>query len=248
DSFAAMTINTGAGDASQQTAGITVNINTNSGGNTFRGGGRFYDKKKKFEANNVTTALRAQGAGAGNPILDIKDYGAEFGGPILRNKAWFYVAQARNDIRVGVLGFLLDPAGDPNDRNNLRPDKTLLDNTNFKAQYQWSGGHKSTFQFAYDNKQRGSRGADTFHPIETTYKQTGPVPLYRGEHQWVVSNRLSLDGQFTYLRGGFLLDFQDPSLADVQELFYVDAADHHRTAAGGNYQTWRPQWEGRADA
>src|SRR5438094_2594026 len=89
-SSAEMTINTGAGDASQQTAGITVNIITKSGGNTFRGGGRFYDTNKKFEANNVTTALRAQGPGAGNPILDLKDYGAEFGGPILRNKAWFY--------------------------------------------------------------------------------------------------------------------------------------------------------------
>jgi hypothetical protein len=75
DSFEEMTINTGGGDASQQSGGITVNLITKSGSNTFKGSGRFYVTDDKFESENVTDDLRRQNAGAGNPIRRRKQSG-----------------------------------------------------------------------------------------------------------------------------------------------------------------------------
>ncbi|HEX2456910.1 MAG TPA: TonB-dependent receptor [Vicinamibacterales bacterium] len=246
DSFEEMTINTGGGDASQQSGGITVNLITKSGGNTFKGSGRFYVTDDKFESENVTDDLRRQKAGAGNPIQNIKDFGAEFGGPIWRNRAWFWAARARNDIKVGVIGFLIDPAGDPNDRNNLRTDLTRLDDTNVKLQYQFNSGNKSTFFWSRGDKIRNARGVNSTTPIESAFKQSGPTDIYRIQHQWVVNSRFTLDGQFSHTTGGFRLDFQDDSLVDVQRINYVDEGRVARSA-DSNYNTIRPQWETRID-
>ena len=49
--------------------------------------------------------MRNLGAGGGNPIQNIRDTGAQLGGPIKKNKAWFWGATSRQDVRVGVLGF-----------------------------------------------------------------------------------------------------------------------------------------------
>jgi hypothetical protein len=109
---------------------------------------------------------------------------------------------------VGVIGFLIDPAGDPNDRNNLRTDLTRLDDYNIKLQYQESTGHKSTFFWSRGDKIRNARGVNSTTPIESAVKQSGPTDIYRIQHQWVVNNRLTLDGQFSHTAGGFRLDYQ----------------------------------------
>src|SRR6476646_6179754 len=92
DSFDEIQITTGGADASQQGAGGQVNFITRSGGNKLRGSGRFFDTNQKFEANNITDTQRDLGATGGNTIQDIKDYGVEIGGPIKKNKAWFWGA------------------------------------------------------------------------------------------------------------------------------------------------------------
>ena len=245
DSFEEMTINTGGGDASQQSGGITVNLITKSGGNRFKGTARYYVTDDKFESQNVTDELRRQGAGAGNPIQNIKDFGFEVGGPIVRNKAWFWGSRARNDIKVGVIGFLIDPAGDPNDRNNLQTDLTRLDDTNIKVNYQFNRNNKTTGFWSRGDKIRNARGVSSTTPIESATRQSGPSDIYRLQHQWVVTDSLTIDAQVSHVDGGFLLDFQDASLVDVQQINYVDQGRVARSTT--NYNTIRPQWETRVD-
>src|SRR5262249_15347596 len=105
DSFEEINIQTAGGDASNANPGITVNLITKSGSNKFKGSGRLFVTDQKFESQNLSDTLRKQGAGAGNPIQNLQDYGADFGGPIMKNRAWFYFAEARNAIKVGVIGF-----------------------------------------------------------------------------------------------------------------------------------------------
>ncbi len=82
DSFQEMTINTGGVDVTQQTGGVGINLVTKSGTDQFKGSTRYYVTDEQFQSNNITSALRAQGATSGNPIQNIKDYGVEVGGPI----------------------------------------------------------------------------------------------------------------------------------------------------------------------
>src|SRR5436190_3759645 len=112
DSFEEIQITTAGADASQQGGGVQVNFITRSGSNNFTGYGRFYNTNDKCfgkagscQSINVTDDMRARGAGGGNPIQNIRDMGAQLGGPIQKNKAWFWGAMSRQDVRVGILGF-----------------------------------------------------------------------------------------------------------------------------------------------
>jgi len=90
DAFEEMTITTGGVDVTQQTGGVGINLVTKSGSDRFKGSSRFYVTDQKQESNNITDALRAQGASSGNPIQNIKDYGVEVGGPLKKGKAWVW--------------------------------------------------------------------------------------------------------------------------------------------------------------
>jgi hypothetical protein len=156
DAFQEMTINTGGVDVSQQTGGVGINLVTKSGTDRFKGSGRIYDTNDRFEANNITTPMRTQGATSGNPIQDVKEYGFEMGGPIKKGRAWVWGSYGKSDINVGVLGFYKPEAtcqsykttatalaADIKDINAcLNPDTTLLVNTNLKGEVQLFKGNK----------------------------------------------------------------------------------------------------------
>ena len=247
DSFEEIQITTAGGDASQEAGGVAINFVTKSGGNQLKGSARYYDANKRFESRNAPAEVIAQGGGAGNPIKDVAEYGFEVGGPIKKDKAWFWGAANRNTIRVGIIGFLKagTPAGST-DIDDLETDLSVLNNQNLKFNYQWVTGHRSTFLFNRGDKIRGSRGASLTTRLPATTRQTGASPYYRGQHQWTVNNQLLLDGQYSYYDAGFVLDFHEDDLAAVQRLRYVDQnnTDDRSGTYSGNI---RPQYEARLD-
>ncbi|MBL8144429.1 MAG: carboxypeptidase regulatory-like domain-containing protein [Acidobacteria bacterium] len=90
DAFEEMQISTGGADVTMQSPGVGVNLVTKSGTDKLKGSARYYLTDKKFQSFNVSDELRTQGASTGNPILNIKDYGMEVGGPIKRGRAWIW--------------------------------------------------------------------------------------------------------------------------------------------------------------
>ncbi len=222
DAFEEMTINTGGVDVTQQTGGVGINLVTKSGTDTFRGSSRFLVTDQKFESQNVTDAMRAQGATSGNPIQNNQDYGLEMGGPIRRGRAWIWGSYGKQNIKVGVLDFYKPTAQCQafNDEatalaasieevnNCLNTDLTALTDTNLKAEVMLFKGNKLTLFNNFAKKDRNARGADDLHPIETTTPQgavpasfgkhwwnTGPNPTYKFGDQWVLSDRLLVDVQ-----------------------------------------------------
>ena len=247
DSFEEIQITTAGGDASQEASGVAINFVTKSGSNRLRGSGRLYDANQRFQSLNTTAEVAAQGGGAGNPLKDVIEYGAEVGGPILRDKAWFWGAVSRQSIDVGILGFLKAgaPAGST-DASDLESDKTVLNNQNLKLNYGWDARHKTTFLYTRGDKIRNARGADSTTRIEATVRQTGPNNYYKGEHQWVVSDRLMLEGEYSYNNAGFLLNFHEDQLATVQRLMYVDQGGL-LMRSGTLSDNIRPTYESRLD-
>jgi hypothetical protein len=238
DMFEEMTVNTGGVDVTQQTGGVGINLVTKAGSDTFRGSSRFFRTNSRFESNNITSALRGQGASSGNPIQDIQDYGLEVGGPLKKGRAWVWGAFGKNVIDVGVLGFYqpsatcqaikANPLASSVDDVNacLNTDETLLQTTNLKAEVQLFKGNKLSLYNLFSKKVRNARGASDLTPIESTTPQaavsstygqwgwrTGPTPTYKFGDQWVLSDRLLLDVQYAHVGNNFILNYHDPSYA-----------------------------------
>jgi hypothetical protein len=73
-----------------------VNAVTRSGGNEFHGSAFYYNRNSAFEANDALD----KAAGNPKPEDDLQQFGAGLGGPILRNRLWFfadYEQQLRNN-------------------------------------------------------------------------------------------------------------------------------------------------------
>jgi Carboxypeptidase regulatory-like domain/TonB dependent receptor/TonB-dependent Receptor Plug Domain len=92
------------GDAS----GGVFNYITKSGGNTFNGGANYFYQTKGLEADNVPSSLQQIGVAKGG-FEHVYDRGVLLGGPILRNRAWFFgnyrdfdQSERRSDFRGAI--------------------------------------------------------------------------------------------------------------------------------------------------
>lgn len=250
DMLQEMQVTTGGADASQQTGGVGINFVTRSGTNTFKGSGRLYNTNERFQADNVTDEIRNAGAGSGNPIQNINDFGFEIGGPIKRDKLWFWGSYGRNDIDVGVVGFYANtptcrPAGVTTAnipkvldtetlRSCLATDNTLLNNYNVKITATPFTNNRFNFQNTWAEKVRNARDASDTRPIETAYRQkavdksfgtfgwiTGPSPIWKASDQHVFSDRFLMEIQAAHIGNNFTLTFQEPGQRDIQPTFDV---------------------------
>jgi Carboxypeptidase regulatory-like domain/TonB-dependent Receptor Plug Domain len=260
DAFQEMTISTGGVDVTQQTGGVGINLVTKSGSDRFRGSARYLVTDDSTEANNISDALRKQGASSGNPIQNNKDYGVEAGGPIKRGRAWVWGSYGKQDINVGVIGFYKPDAACQTIKREvgaaplshsveeinkcLMTDKTLLQATNLKGEIQLFKGNKVSLFNNFAKKERNARGADDLHPIETTTPQgavpgsfgkhwwnTGPNPTYKFGDQWVVNDRLLMDVQYAHVGNNFVLGFHEPGLRDVQPTLIVSSGMNGRSGS-----------------
>ncbi len=95
----------GGADVTQQTPGVTVNIITKSGSDTFHGSSWGFLTDRALGSDNISDAQRQQGANAGPPVLNVKDYGGQLGGPIKRGRAWFWGTYGLQRVNLGILDY-----------------------------------------------------------------------------------------------------------------------------------------------
>ena len=167
------------------------------------------------------------------------------GGPIKRDRAWFWGSASNQKVNIGILGFLRAgaPAGST-EIDDLNDDITKINNQSAKLQYQWSTAHKSTFLFQRSDKVRNARGASSTTALESTTRQTGPTEYFNYNHQWVVNDRLVVSGQGLFNGGGFLLNFHTDDLATVQVLNNETTGTFRSGTLSDNH---RPTYEARLD-
>lgn len=261
DSFEEIQFTTGGADASIQTSGVNINMITKSGSNVFKGSARGTYAGKELQWNNVSRDMFYGGGTtttplAGNPMKQVSEYGFEVGGPIFRNRLWYWGAYAKSDINVGVAGFFKQtpdctPVPNAYDRikdtfDCMHDDKTVLDNYNGKLNYQLSSAHKFQFLFTYGDKKRNARDASPTRPPETTKRQYGGTPMYNAKHTWVLTDKLLFETLFQHTAGGFTLDLQNPSAQyDLQPRFDDDTNEWSRSH--NQYITDRPATEAKTD-
>ncbi len=99
-----MTIDTGSNDAELHAGGVRTNYTLREGGNTFHGVVFGAYAPGKLQSDNLTDSLRSRGLTEPNKIKANWDINPAFGGPILRDKVWFFGAARYNVTADYVAG------------------------------------------------------------------------------------------------------------------------------------------------
>jgi Carboxypeptidase regulatory-like domain len=87
-----MVYQTAGGAAETMTGGITMNLIPKDGGNQFRGGAKFAKSPESWQGNNLTDNLQSMGVTGVDRIANFAEFNIEQGGPIFKNKLWFFGA------------------------------------------------------------------------------------------------------------------------------------------------------------
>ncbi|TAK17236.1 MAG: hypothetical protein EPO35_03490, partial [Acidobacteria bacterium] len=309
DSFEQIQVVNGGGDVSVQSSGLSINLVTKSGSNVFKGSAVTTFENDAMQGTNVTRELfNAGGNGfiSGAPLKKIWVVSGEYGGPIKKNRLWFWAAGDRQDINAGVINFFDASAGDfcttliaaqkagtlggtvTYDKLNdvvkcLKTDTTIIKDLQWKFNYQLNSSNKFQYLFQSDNKYRNARGASATTAAEATFQQTSdmpkgvgywglPLPTHSVTHTFIATDKLVFNNMFTYVHGGFYLDYQDVPpqgncaqnayvtnatsnsayTRDASCLWNIQARTNRTTgvtdrAPTSNYQTQRPSWEAKTD-
>ena len=100
-----ITIDTGSNDAELHAGGVRTNYTLREGGNTFHGVVFGAYAPGSLQSNNLTSELIQRGLTAPNQIKANWDINPAFGGPILRDKIWFFGA-VRYDVTADYVAGL----------------------------------------------------------------------------------------------------------------------------------------------
>jgi hypothetical protein len=150
EAFKEIDVTTGGAELSGGGGGIGINLVTKRGANKFHGGGRFLFAGDGMQSSNLPSSLSTDprlqnpdGSYRDNAdhIDSIKDFGFDLGGPIVKDKLWFYGTWGRQQVDIITL--------------NGNPDKTRLTSYNAKLNWQatkntmvsgfWFDGAKEKF-------------------------------------------------------------------------------------------------------
>jgi hypothetical protein len=226
DMFQEMSVVTGGADPKSATGGVQMNFMLKSGTNAFHGSVKGYFENEGMQATNLPTELNYLSnpatPGKGDRTQQFTDYGGELGGPILKDKWWFWVSYGKQDIRILKL--------------SGTHDRTLLPNISLKTQGQIAKNMRGSFTFFQANKQKYGRDASSTRPQETTYNQDGPNQMFKGELNYNAGNNLFFVGRYAHVKGGFTFVPQGGMDKDV----YQDAGGVWHNSFY-NYNTDRPQ-------
>lgn len=241
DAFDEVNFSTGGNDVRVSTGGIGVGLVTKRGTNSFHGGASGYFAHDDLQSSNLPDELRGDPRLRGNDKADhtdqIVDYSFDLGGPIVKDKLWFYGSYGRNDIRIRRL--------------DQSFDKTVLSSYTAKVNWQAAANDMvSAFWFLGDKTKVGRTGAAGAlqHLDGTLWDQGGQYPsqphgFTKVEWNHVFSPSLMMSAKGAYYSTGFSL-FPQGGLDGV---FVVDNIRNEARGTSDARLFERPQYTANLD-
>ena len=207
DSFEEMQLTTGGSDPRIMTPGVQINMVTKRGTNDFKGSGRAFQTRKAWQATpKIPSEAQAYLSGI-NQINRINDDGAEIGGPIIKDKLWFWGAFGKQAINILTTSVLTTGA--------RFQDRTTLKNENLKLNAQPIASNSLTLVDQYGAKIKLGRNVSATRFPETGWNQndtyahgTGSLTdptLWKIEDTQIIGPNLYLTGLYSKVQGGFQL-------------------------------------------
>lgn len=204
DAFEEIQIQTAANDITAMTPGAQITMITKRGGNKFSGGGRFYLTDDAYQSTNAPENFPEEYTPAS--IHNIKDYGLNIGGPIFKDKLWFWTGGSVQDIQKREL------VGD------IAVQK--LKNFEFKLNAKL-GKHRLEGFINWSAKDVTGRISNSARDAwESHYIQTSPHPFYKIQDEFTISDNLFISAKASKFEGGFKLS----PIGPVGGIAYYDSA------------------------
>ncbi len=257
DAFEEIQVGTGGSDAGSRTGGVGLNMVTKRGTNEWRGSGRYITDKDSWQSSFDPSAgdfgkagawnqNKAQAAfKAGNRIVEVQDYGAEIGGPIVKDKLWIWGSYGKNKINLLTVSDFAD--------------NTQLESWNGKINWQIAQNNSASVFYFKNDKTKQGRNASPTRTQPTTWNQ-GPKPsdpdlfsffserpdVFKLEDTHIFGSNFFLTGMYSESDGGFSLTPQG-GIGDGHDNANLNLSTGVWTKTFVDYYSIRPQNQLKAD-
>jgi hypothetical protein len=181
--------------------GVYQQMIMKSGGNAFHGSVEGDYENKKWQSNNVTNDLAAQGFSITNPTTRYYDVNGDLGGYIFKNKLWFYGGASKQEIDQLQIGYVKGPnaagcwtCGDAPPGTVIR----ILKQQYSKFSWQASQATKVIGTFVHAEKVTPFFGFSATTPQPTTRVQSQPTRTWKVGTQSAPNGRTFIDAAFGF--------------------------------------------------
>jgi Carboxypeptidase regulatory-like domain len=236
---------TASGTAESDVSGVYMNMVTKSGGNRFTSDHNFYFMNDALQGENIDDELRAglglqpgQTTGAaGNPIDISYDWSSTIGGPVKRDRVWFFSALRRWRLDQFQIG-----ATNPDGSQAI--DDNRIENYMGKVTAQLAPSSKVSFLFNRNLKYRFHRRDAPYLFVEdkATVLQDQPAQNYVAQLNQVLGQKVILDARFGRMWGTFPTRYQsevqptDIAVRDSVRNTRINAAETQSLNPNHRYQ------------
>jgi hypothetical protein len=206
DAFEEMQISTSSTDPRVQTPGAQLNMVTKRGTNDFKGSLHSFHTSSSYQATPKIPSEAAGYLSTINQIDKIDDNEGEIGGPILKDRLWFWGAYGKQNINILTPSIVF---------GSRFHDTTELKNENTKVNAQPMASNSLTFVDQYGAKIKLGRNVGSTRLPETAWNQndtyahgTGSLKdptLWKIEDTQLIGSNLYLTGLYSKVQGGFQL-------------------------------------------
>ena len=187
--FEEIQLGTGSNDASMPTPGVMINAVIKSGGNEVKGDVYFDYEHANLQSKNVTDELRRLGVGEGSRITKYWDPNVQIGGPIKRDKLWYFFSLRGQRIGTTVTGFPVEAPG-------TFEFVTRLNGVTEKISYQLNQNNKFAQWIQFRRKEQPHRDASGNRYLDAVFKQDSISPYGGAEWNSVVSPTFFVNARF----------------------------------------------------
>jgi hypothetical protein len=209
DVFEEVNVTLGGADMEQQTSAVALNLVSRRGENRITFGGRFYYTADDFQGTpsgaDYEEILKVFPDGGYNKIRDIKDFGFNIGGPLFKDKVWWWGSYGVQEIKTTVMS-----GGN---------DDTFLNNYAAKVNIQIIPENRLELFVHAGAKEKFGRDASSTLPAGRNqkgwYKFGSPIVKVQDEHMF--GDSFFVSAKYGFSDAGFgLWPADDEFLTDIR--------------------------------
>src|SRR6185503_4082892 len=196
-----VSVRTDGGDAEAQYSGVWMNAIPKEGGNEWNWSVVGLFANKDLSSSNLSDKYIAQGLTAVNGMKRTWDVNPNGGGPIVRDKLWFYGAYRNNQIEKYVADafYSKDPLAWTFNPDTTRQAADTQVHRNYAVRLTWQASARNKINFSYEKDRRITplrRVAANVSPEATTYTPFYPNAITTVTWRVPVNSKLLLDTGF----------------------------------------------------